>query len=86
MAFNLELIKTKLADLVHGVEAEIGPWAQHLLAGLHAVVESVHAQAVADEQTIAGQVAGDVTTVETAVGTATPAPVAVETTEPPVTQ
>lgn len=66
MAFNLELIKTKLADWFHGIETELGlgPEAAKLEASLHAVIDQAHAQVVVDEQTVKNQVIGDVKTVE----------------------
>lgn len=62
MAFNLELIKTKLSDWLHTVEADLGlgPAAAKLEASLHTVVDQVHDQAVADEATVKNQVIGDV--------------------------
>lgn len=91
MAFNLELVKTKVADWVRTLEADLGPAVERVRDAFGTVLGQVHAEAVADERTIKDQVIGDVKTVEDAVSAdaadpnpaATPTePAAGATTEP----
>jgi hypothetical protein len=91
MAFNLELLKTKVSDFLHTVGSELGPWVHHLEEGFHNVAAQVHVQAVADEKAAETVVAGAVNTVEQQVTDdittatepdATPAPVVADPAEP----
>lgn len=65
MAFNLEAVKTVLEDALNAAETRIGPWLGDIKSAVHAVVEAVHRQALADEQAAQGAVVGAVKTVET---------------------
>jgi hypothetical protein len=67
MAFDLELLKTEVTDLLHRTEAKIGPWLADLKTAFHAVADQVHRQALADETAAKNAVLGAVKTVETQV-------------------
>jgi len=66
VAFNLELIKTKLLDTIGTLEKDLGPAVERIREAIAAVIGQVHAQESADETTIKNQVIGDVKTVEDA--------------------
>jgi hypothetical protein len=63
MAFNLEHIKTEIADFVHNLETRFGPVVRRFEAGFHAVAGQVHDQVIADEKAAENVAAGAVTTV-----------------------
>lgn len=67
MAFDLELLKTEVTDLLHRTEAKVGPWLADLKTAFHAVADQVHRQALADETAAKSSIAGAVKTVETQV-------------------
>ena len=71
--FDLMAVKAKLTELLHGLEADLGPWAKKLEEAFHAVADHVHAQAVADAGLVVGQVKEDVKAAETAAETLAPA-------------
>lgn len=64
MAFDLELAKTAIEDALNAAGEKFGPWLEKVKEAVHAVVETVHRQAVADETEAAHAVAGAVKTVE----------------------
>jgi hypothetical protein len=67
VAFNLEMVKTKFVDFVNTLEADLGPTVEKVKSAVGAVLGQVHAQLVADENTVKNQAIGDVQTVENAV-------------------
>lgn len=64
MAFDVEALKTKLADFLHTLEGDAQPYVDRVLTAVHDGVDKVHQQLVADEQTFTTQAIGDVRTVE----------------------
>ena len=65
MAFDVEAVKTVLEDALNAAETRIGPWIKEIKDAVHAVVESVHRQAVTVDQQAQVMQAGAVKTIET---------------------
>jgi hypothetical protein len=64
MAFAAENLKTRLADWLRTWEGDVAVYVEQIIGATHGAVDSVHAQAVADEQTPHQQQVGGVRTVE----------------------